>query len=1502
MVDFTKKQEEDKEEEENFYTKLIKSAAKNNNFVQLASLFDKLDDSLIEKTRNKVDRIANQLETNTVEPGAKFDRTFAGGASDVAQETLQLTNLIADKTNIYDYDDDLHDKQQEVMGKILGNLFGESNIERVKRGGKEIVKVKEPEYKGGTLVRDITSIIGSVVAGTKGVGKVSQMAMKTEAGKEIAENIAKSKTKTVIAKTAKTATGATIGEQVSINPYEARLANFLGEFIEDDDGALNDIIDYLKADESKTEAEARMGLFFEGLGFTVGLPAAFFGGKAMYQAFKDKDAAIETMKFLKKNVKEGKLDINSFKNVINSTREKYQELQKKGPEGKQLASFPYIPKGAKLDIETQRAPLQNKNKTFDGKPDEDVEKLWQFSPNKIKRAVSRLGFKNIGVGAQEIFRSRGFMTPKMFDVFNKRGAAKNAWVDATENVASKLDYKISQLSSKYAKYKDPTKLEKKLNDLLQHPEFAENYKTLVRISREGTRGQTVQQRIKGQTDYVPGAKYPLTFANNEAKTDFIKFFDGVPKDMIDDLGEMRLLIDDFSKLFLQLPNNQINKELKETITNNLGTWLHRSYEVFESPALAKRRAKQFGKYVDNLNSGSKNYLGRIDYLKEFDSGLAYMTKRLANTKEYAGVDEFVIKKDAATQIQKMFDDIADTKGSGDYFGRMDSFFGTNKNIFKRRGDIDEPLRDLLGEIKSPSVNILKSVSQVASYIEDVRFADEAYELLKGRTARTKVPETGTRLKGHIFPRPFTDEVTGIKYNTELKGTQYGKLNGKFVTEEMAMMFGQRQGIIGTIDNSDLYKLFLAGKGYAQASKTVFNHITHLRNTIGGAIFTLANGNNPLSKESGKALSAIYNRRFKKAGKDEALEYYNKLVGLDVVNSGVKYGEVESILKDAADNGVQKFTSKFLDSLDSTKWLKNKALKYGENIQNAYIAEDDLFKIISFESELDTLMKAAKGSTYKVAGKRKPVSFDEYIEFNPKYLEDLEREAARIVRDTIPTYSLVPTGIKQLRKLPIGNFFSFPAEMVRTTINIAKQGGKELMLSGNNTVRLRGARRLGGLTLVGGAGSETLSSFTKMWHGVSDDEEEALRLINPKDYSKNSKFIFYRDKKGDLYKNDFSFIDPYDVLKRPLQAAVYEIANGKYTEEDMDRVLLNASMEGINEFMKPFVSEALLTAAIRNITRGKTSEGYPIEGWRDANVGEKAGLGLYEIYKAFAPGAFREIPKTAKAFMGDEYNEFLGGSFANVLENITAGRTGEREYTIAGQIIANTTGMRFEKVDIELDLKQKAKKYLREFDDASRQLGGSFNNRKDGNDVLKGLGKANKQHYYAFKNLKLAFDAADKLGMSQITREKILKDVRIPTETRLSLALNTYKPITPSDTQYERFKNENNKQAMTLRELKYYVSKYDRLYMALPIINIAIAGEEDTEDSLQERMVSRQQIDLIREPDVEKMKERGRNSKGGFIEGPDVVPSTKEDPADRVDPFTGEPYQEQMKRLGFGDDE
>ena len=43
--------------------------------------------------------------------------------------------------------------------------------------------------------------------------------------------------------------------------------------------------------------------------------------------------------------------------------------------------------------------------------------------------------------------------------------------------------------------------------------------------------------------------------------------------------------------------------------------------------------------------------------------------------------------------------------------------------------------------------------------------------------------------------------------------------------------------------------------------------------------------------------------------------------------------------------------------------------------------------------------------------------------------------------------------------------------------------------------------------------------------------------------------------------------------------------------------------------------------------------------------------------------------------------------------------------------------------------------------------------------------------------------------------------------------------------------------------------------------------------------------------------RREYSTGGFITGPEV-PDTKENPADRVDPFTGAPYSDQMARLGL----
>ena len=56
---------------------------------------------------------------------------------------------------------------------------------------------------------------------------------------------------------------------------------------------------------------------------------------------------------------------------------------------------------------------------------------------------------------------------------------------------------------------------------------------------------------------------------------------------------------------------------------------------------------------------------------------------------------------------------------------------------------------------------------------------------------------------------------------------------------------------------------------------------------------------------------------------------------------------------------------------------------------------------------------------------------------------IDEQAADIVRNNIPNYAYVSEFIKGLRKWPVGNFVSFPAEILRTSTNIVSRGLDEI---------------------------------------------------------------------------------------------------------------------------------------------------------------------------------------------------------------------------------------------------------------------------------------------------------------------------------------------------------------------------------------------------------------------------------------------------------------------------
>ena len=85
------------------------------------------------------------------------------------------------------------------------------------------------------------------------------------------------------------------------------------------------------------------------------------------------------------------------------------------------------------------------------------------------------------------------------------------------------------------------------------------------------------------------------------------------------------------------------------------------------------------------------------------------------------------------------------------------------------------------------------------------------------------------------------------------------------------------------------------------------------------------------------------------------------------------------------------------------------------------------------------------------------------------------------------------------------------------------------------------------------------------------------------------------------------------------------------------------------------------------------------------------------------------------------------------------------------------------------------------------------------------------HYYAYKDLKLAVDAARYFDVDPNETKRILEDAGIDKETTLFLNRNRYKPYIPSEDKYQRFLDENLQGPMGIHELQHYVGKYNRIY-------------------------------------------------------------------------------------------
>jgi len=654
--------------------------------------------------------------------------------------------------------------------------------------------------------------------------------------------------------------------------------------------------------------------------------------------------------------------------------------------------------------------------------------------------------------------------------------------------------------------------------------------------------------------------------------------------------------------------------LDVVIGKNLDTYLNRSYRIFDDPSYFKN--------IDpEVQERARLYFKRqgIDE-KDIDNVMEYYTKGITNQE---------------------------------FNSFLNSVSPRTSRILRQRKDIPVEIRNLWGEVKNPYKNFANTYTKLAGVKSEYNFRKdivaEAEKLGKATKERNEqlgfIPaaQTVDKQTGQVIEtKGFVESDLRSLGGSGSKGNVKNPLADLFIDPAWKeaieggtdVMYGSGEGIGPTFVRS-----WMKLKALSQAQKTVFSIPTHGRNVLGNMFIMTANGTmNPKylkqgSKDTFKRLFNLTDNKLK-----ERLARYQEL---GIVDSALE----ASSLRKAAGEGFRLGTNGVVDkAVNDTITGKVLSAPIKKTVQ-LYEAEDNLFKIANFEQ-----LKKGYRNLFPKPKKLANESDKIYLKKVKDNEIAFERFVAQRSRDMMPNYNLVPKAIKSLRVLPLGNFVAFPAEILRTSKNLAKYAWKDI--SGTTAKELgitdpkiikeiknMGLKRLAGMSAVA-VGGDALSEFSKMLFNISDDQEEVMNnspAIANWERGMNKVFTgeIKENKDGELevpYMN-LGPIDPYSYLKAPVKLVAGAVINGlDYNEEAINDMYLNA----IGSLISPFANPSIVAQKALDLYSGKARQ-----------PGDSLAESILNVTKdAFIPGTLDWFLKRKKFYdtqekfgEGREVNEY-----------------------------------------------------------------------------------------------------------------------------------------------------------------------------------------------------------------------------------------------------------------------
>jgi len=433
------------------------------------------------------------------------------------------------------------------------------------------------------------------------------------------------------------------------------------------------------------------------------------------------------------------------------------------------------------------------------------------------------------------------------------------------------------------------------------------------IQRDGkinATGKQIQQTLRRydraiKLNYKKGVPSEVVILQDRAMRGDNQAMNQLPQDLQDVIVEMRDEVDRMSDQLLEL--GMIEGDLANTIEENKGVYLHRSYRTFDDPVAWARQIPE------NIRNQGKSWIRQ----------------------------EFPELNDAQVE-NKMNQYIWAGQKNENMLGLAAKLGAKDLSIFKKRKDIPKALRDLMGEYIEPDINYAKSVQKMANVIENHKFL-------------TDVREAGM---GTIFFTPDAENIPPHTVPVAAEGNpSMEPLSGLHTYPEVAQALNEAYSS-EAVNNATIRSLLYLN-GIAKLSKTVGSVQTHVRNLLSNTEFAMRNGYllpssiGSMAKGANTALKAaladigvdINNKR-------QWEDYTRRAIELGVTLESVKSGELRDTIKDVKGRGMTSFSQE-IDRTEKKSLFKKTLGAFA----TAYQIEDDVWKLLSWEVEKDRYRKA-----------------------------------------------------------------------------------------------------------------------------------------------------------------------------------------------------------------------------------------------------------------------------------------------------------------------------------------------------------------------------------------------------------------------------------------------------------------------------------------------------------------------------------------------------------------